>query len=457
MVQGRIASSPVAQDDISNPTPQPPEEEKEKPKRVDADVLIPGRGQPTKDASLVWKKGKILYAGATASLPKEYESLDTVTHVPVLMPGMWDCHVHFLGVNSTNIGRLPLERSSLHGARTAKDLAATLNAGFTSVRELAGYGIDIATAVNEGWLPGPNIYSAGAILSQTGGHADVHDVPYSLVVEKMHEGLPFQVCDGVSDCLKTTRLQVRRGAKVIKVCATGGVLSQIDSPQAPEFSPEELKAIVDEAARTRMVVAAHAHGNEGILAALHAGVKTIEHGSFLDSASIDLMVKNDAILVATRTIIEYGLANPSNFGTPRNYAKLLETAASHKRAYAAAVKAGVKIALGTDIAFSSNDIPLRHGQNGQEFKYAVEAGLSPLDAIEAGTANAPETLGEFMAPKSGQLRQGFDADFIALERSPLDDEEGGVEVLGDPDNVAWVWKGGVCFKEPGKTVSWLQQ
>jgi len=191
------------------------------------------------------------------------------------------------------------------------------------------------------------------------------------------------------------------------------------------------------------------HGKRGIMAALHAGVKTIEHGSFLDEEAIKLMLEKDAMLIATRSIIEFNLGN-SQFLDETQWRKMQETAGSHKKAYAAAVKAGVKIALGTDLGVSSTKIPFRHGMSGKEFKYAVDAGMSPLEAIEAGTANAPLTLGP-QAPVSGQLKKGYDADFIVVSENPLDD----IEVLADPDKITHVWKGGKLQKAPGMPVGLL--
>ena len=179
--------------------------------------------------------------------------------------------------------------SALAGLRSARDVVATLNAGFTSVRELGGYGIDFKAAIDEGWIPGPHIYSAGAVLSQTAGHGDLHSVPLELLHHRMTDGFPLALADGVDEAIKQTRKQIRRGASVIKVCSTGGVMSRIDSPRAAQFTNAELEAIVEEATRTNMVVAAHAHGTSGILAALHAGVKTIEHGSYLTEEAIELM------------------------------------------------------------------------------------------------------------------------------------------------------------------------
>jgi len=224
--------------------------------RIDAKLLIPGRGQPIDDGTLLVEGSKITYAGPRKDVPLPFQALPA-TAVNVLMPGMWDCHLHYMGLDSYKFDEFVLMPQALAGARLARDVAATLNSGFTSVRELAGYGVELAKAIDEGWLQGPTIYSSVSPISQTAGHGDAHGLPLRVVHDAIEHGLPFHLCDGVDECLKAVRVQVRRGAKVIKVCATGGVLSQIDSPNAPEFSGEELRAMVEEAARTDRIVAAH--------------------------------------------------------------------------------------------------------------------------------------------------------------------------------------------------------
>ena len=338
---------------------------------------------------------------------------------------------------------------SLAGARTARDLAATLNAGFTSVRELAGYGVFISKAVNEGWIPGPTIYSSHSIISMTAGHADLHSYPWELVRCKAQEGMPMCVVDGVDECIRAVRQQIRNGAQVIKICATGGVLTLIDYPEQTEFSPAEIRAIVEEAARSDRIVAAHCHGKEGIMNALNAGVKTIEHGSYLDDEAIELMKEKGAMLVATRTVVEFGINHLDQLPDgPRR--KMQQISEAHRMAWAKAIKSGVKNALGSDLGFSMRQVDHQHGMNGREFVLAVKAGMTPLEAIEAGTASAPDTLGP-QAPKTGQLKEGYDADFIALSENPIED----IKVLAESSKITHVWKRGVLCKGPDKLVNIL--
>lgn len=226
---------------------------------------------------------------------------------------------------------------------------------------------------------------------------------------------------------------LRLGARVIKIHASGGVMSQIDDPHLPQFSPEELAAIVDEATRMERVVAAHCHGKRGMMAAIEAGVKTIEHGTYMDEEVADAMKENDVILVPTRYILDFLTREGDRRGMPE-YAKkkLAATAEYHSNGIALAVDKGVKIALGTDIWSTG-----LWGTNGRELLLLTEVGLTPLQAIEAGTAMGPETLGP-QAPKAGQLREGWDADVITVAGNPLDD----ISILSDPANVTAVFKGG---------------
>ena len=364
------------------------------------------------------------------------------------MPGLWDVHVHYFGITSSSLDNLLLLPQPLAGARLAPDLAATLNAGFTSIRELGGYGIELAKAVDEGSIPGPNIYSSGTLLSQTAGHGDLHSHALRSVEEGAHHGLPVHVCDGVDECVKAVRMQIRRGAAVIKVCATGGGTSLIDDVQQPQFSPAELSAIVDEAACGDRIVAAHCHGKRGITAALEAGCKTIEHGSFLDDECVALMREKDAMLVSTRYAIDFAWKNAHGLGE-QAVAKLQIIGEANERSCALAVQSRLRMALGTDLGIINGpDFDHHHGMNAREFVYAVKAGMTPLEAIEAGTANAPASLGP-QAPLSGQIKESYDADLIALSENPLND----ISALTHPDNVSHVWKGGRLFKAPGHAIN----
>ena len=416
--------------------------------RIDAILLIPGRGKPIQNAALVFEGNTIKFVGSRHELPEAYHGTHPIESVPVLMPGLWDCHCHFLGAKKASISSFIINSQAEAGARSAKDVTATLNAGFTSVRELAGYGVDLKPAIDDGWLTGPNIYSSVSPISMTAGHGDGHSLPVERVNESFHHGVPFYICDGVEECIKAVRLQIRRGARIIKICATGGATSLIDSPHGAQFSIQEIRAMVEEAERANMIVAAHCHGTNGILNAIRAGCKTIEHGSFLTDEAIQLMLKNDVMLIATRSIFKWGVKHPELMDEV-SYKKMKQVEESNGHSLTKAIKAGIKIAIGTDLGLSGPETDFHHGTNGLELVYAVEAGMTPLQAIEAGTANAPASLGP-QGPLSGQLKQGYDADFIALSSSPLDD----IRILSNPKNITHVWKGGKLFKSPGKPLFW---
>ncbi|MGH8128264.1 MAG: amidohydrolase family protein [Gammaproteobacteria bacterium] len=411
--------------------------------RIDAELLIPGSGAPISNASLIVKDGRIDWVGPTGDAPTV--SSDTPSFsAPVLMPGMWDCHVHLTGLRGTNLDQAMQVPVPVAVARVVGDAERALNAGFTSVREVGGYGVYLSRVINEGQARGPHIYAAGDLISQTGGHADLHSYSLGCVADYAARDGWLHTCDGEAECLRAVRLQLRRGAKLIKICASGGVLTEYDDPMHQQFSDHELKTIVEEAARAERIVAAHCHGKAGIMAALKAGVRTIEHGTFLDEEAAEAMKEAGAILVATRFVKvrmhEYGQRNGM-----ADYAwrKLLATADRHRQAIELAIKSGVTVACGTDTLTSGPDSALAWGLHGLEPVLLVEAGMTPLQAIEAATATGPLTLGP-QAPKAGRLEAGWDADLCALAKNPVED----IKVLAEPANITHVWKLGHIEKQP---------
>ncbi|OQO09382.1 hypothetical protein B0A48_04780 [Cryoendolithus antarcticus] len=415
---------------------------------VTADLLIPGRGKPLKNSGIHVSGSKIASVGPSATLLAESPDVPS-THVKVLMPGMWDCHVHLLGIHKVSGDAFidAYKNQVLSGARSARDVMLLLDAGFTSVREMAGWGLQLDRAIQEGSLVGPKIYSSNCIISPTGGHADLQDLPVPWMQDMCSHGAPFLTADGPDECMKAVRLQLRAGADVIKICGSGGVGSERDNPIDRQFVDAELKAIVEVATQAQRLVGAHCHGKAGIVAALHAGVKTIEHGSYLDAEAAELMKSKGAVLVATRLIVENAL-KLKDFLSPSGYAKIEAVAKAQWNAMQIAIKKGVTIAIGTDTGVSMPNSIATQGLNGKELYYHVKAGMTELQAIESATANGPLTLGP-RAPKAGQLREGFDADFIALDENPLDD----IEVLIGGKHVTHVWKQGVAYKWPGHAVN----
>jgi len=403
--------------------------------RIVADVLIPGRGEPIDGGTVVMEHAEIAYAGSTADAPPSSPD-DDVVEVPAVLPGLWDCHTHFVGTAVTSLEALATTDLVGAAARAVEDAGKVLDGGITSVRDVGGIGLRLAPVVAEGRMRGPHIYGAGRILSTTGGHGDIHSLPLDFAHELTCNSGFSILCDGVPEVLKAVRTNLRSNAKLIKICASGGVMSEIDHPMHQQFSDEELAAIVGEAARAERVVAAHCHGIAGIKAALRAGVHSVEHGSFLDEEAAETMVEQGTWLVPTRYVCEALLQQEENL--PRYvYEKGQMVSGVHEQAMKIAIAKGVKIAAGCDIFVSGQ----MYGTGSLEVMHLINAGMTDLEAIEAATANGPETLGP-QAPHTGQLRQGYDADVITMDANPLDDRS----VWGDAGRVTGVWQRGVRRK-----------
>jgi imidazolonepropionase-like amidohydrolase len=411
--------------------------------RIEADVLIPGRGDVVKNGCVVFDGATIAYAGPIEGAPKT--SGAKTRSVPVAMPGLWDCHGHLMGLRTADIEEGARTPVAVMAARATADAARCLDAGFTSVREVGGLGIFLAHAIDEGSIPGPHVYAAGGMISPTGGHGDLHSYPLDFTHGVLERTQMSALADGVPECLKAVRGMLRMNARVIKICASGGVASVVDHPMHQEFSDEELRAIVEEAGRAERIVAAHCHGKAGILAALKAGCHTIEHGTYLDEEAADLCLEKKAILVPTRFIIDRLASSAKAMGAPDYILrKIVPVVGRHEEALRLAIRKNVRIAVGTDIITTGVTGYADWGQNGFELTYLEEAGMKPLHAIEAATATAPATLGP-QAPKSGQLKEGYDADVLAVAKDPVRD----LTILTKPQNVRAVWKAGKLVKDLG--------
>jgi imidazolonepropionase-like amidohydrolase len=404
--------------------------------RIEATRLIPGRGPVVDNGVVVIEDHAISYAGPASEAPETTDA--DVVGTDTVMPGMWECHGHFIGIYTANIDETFMTRPQLASMRVTADARRVLDAGFTSVREMGGLGSFLARSIEEGAVVGPHVYGSGSMLSMTAGHGDSHSLDLGAArMLHTHVWGEDNIVDGPDECRAGVRRMLRLGAKVIKIHASGGVLSELDDPHLPQFSKAELEAIVDEATRMERLVGAHCHGKRGIMAALEAGIKTIEHGTFLDDEAADAMVETGAILVPTRFIIDLLIREGDERGMPAYAKKKIEmTAESHGDAIALAIGKGVKIALGTDIWATGV-----WGRNAEELPLLVQCGMTPLQAIEAATANGPATLGP-QAPNSGRLEEGMDADVICVSGDPTND----VSLLADPENVTHVFKGGVRHK-----------
>jgi imidazolonepropionase-like amidohydrolase len=334
-----------------------------------------------------------------------------------VLPGLIDCHVHLtmqLGPNQRL--RLVEDSNPKTGFDAAQRARQTLEAGFTTVRDLGARQPEIIyalrDAVAEGKVPGPRILSVGAILSPTGGHGQLYGYRQDVCTCVQSS---VGVCDGVDGCRRAVRLQVAQGADAIKFAATGGVLSNIRAGVDQQFTTDELTSIIETAHRLGRRVSSHAHGLGGINAALAAGVDSIEHGSFLDDSSVDLFLKHGAFhtptLIAGATVL--GMAQGGVVLTPAQREKALVVGVQIKEALARSYKAGVKISFGTDMGVGE------HGQNAREFALMVEAGMKPVDCIKAATVTAAELLD--VSGETGRVAAGLAADLIAVDGDPTAD------------------------------------
>jgi imidazolonepropionase-like amidohydrolase len=317
-------------------------------------------------------------------------------------------------------------REALHGARNAR---ITLEAGFTTVRNVGARDysdIALRDAINDGDVVGPRILASGPALGITGGHCDENLLP---------PAFHFQgggVADGIEAVQHKVREVIKYGADVIKICATGGVLSKGDDPNASQYTLEEMKAIVADAHRLGRKVAAHAHGAEGVRWASEAGVDSIEHGHFMDDAAIATLKKNGTYLVPTLFLTEYMQQHLDNSGVPEfSRKKMREVAAAAPVNVKKAFAAGVKIAFGTDAAVYP------HGLNAGEFHVYVKLGMTPLAAIQTATLNASDLLG--WKDRVGTIEPSKWADIIAVDGDPTKD----VTIL---EHVKFVMKGGTVYK-----------
>ncbi|WP_454718160.1 amidohydrolase family protein [Caulobacter segnis] len=351
-----------------------------------------------------------------------------------VLPGLIDSHVHLTGEQNPN-GRLQaVTRSAADDALVGAGFARkTLMAGFTTVADLGADNkaiFALREGIKRGDVPGPRVLAAGSAVSVHGGHGDVNG--YS--EEVMHVLRPTSVCSGADDCRRAVREQVWLGADIIKITATGGVLSNTAAGLNQQFSDAELSAIVETAHRMGRKVTAHAHGVDGINSFLKAGGDSIEHGTYLDGESVAAFKKNGAYLVPTLMAGDfvYRVATgPNNFLTPAQTAKALDAGPKMLAMARRAHEGGVKIAFGTDTGVSA------HGDNAGEFALLVRAGLTPLEAIQTATVNAADHFS--LSSEIGSLAAGKSADLIAVKGDPLKD-------VTELQRVTSVIKGGVVYK-----------
>ena len=381
---------------------------------------------------IIWIEGDRIKEVGKASeisgrLPAGVKVID-LSNATVL-PGLIDCHTH-LTMTPYDSGpagmRKSYPRQALTGARNAR---VTLEAGFTTVRNVGANGysdIALRDAINAGDVPGPRMLASGPALGITGGHADNN------FLAPQYNWSDDGVADGVNGVTLKVRQDIKYGADVIKFMATGGVLSEGDNPALAQYSPEEMKAIVDTAHGLDRRVAAHAHGATGIKYAVLAGVDSIEHGSYINDEDIQLMKQHGTYLVPTVYLEDWLMENLQTLGLTPNMiekAKMVLPIAQEHLSHA--FKEGVKVAFGTDAAVYP------HGLNAHEFGKMVSMGMTPLQSIQAATVNAADLIG--WTDRVGTIEEGKFADIIAVQGDPLAD----VRVL---ENVRFVMKGGEVIK-----------
>jgi imidazolonepropionase-like amidohydrolase len=407
---------------------------------IKAGTLIDGTGAaPVKNAVILVQGDRITAIGQNVTIPRGATVIDLSNET--VLPGFIDAHVHLafrtIGDGDwqhAGLTELPGQQALL-GAAHAQ---ATLEAGFTTVRVVGSrYFNDIAlrNAIDAGWVPGPRILGAGPSFGITGGHCDDEDGlrPGATGHES---GIEDGVADGVDAARAAVRYVVKYGADVIKICATGGVLSLTDSVGAQQYSEEEMRAIVETAHLLSRRVAAHAHGTAGIKAAVRAGVNSIEHGSILDSEAVALMVQHGTYLVPTLMAADQAQRLAPRLPPPIA-AKALALAPRVEASFRMALAGGVKIALGTDAGV------YQHGKNAHEFTLMVRFGMTPMQAIQAGTLSAATLLGREY--DVGSLAVGKYADLVAVKGDPLAD----ITVV---EHVDFVMKGGGIYKRDGTFV-----
>ena len=382
----------------------------------------------------------IVENGVISDVVKGYAEVpDTVSFVDLknktVCPGFMDMHVHVEHESGKNRYLERFSQNSSDIALTAvKYCERTLMAGFTSVRDLGGTGVNVSlrNAINRGDIIGPRIYTAEKSIATTGGHAD----PSNGVKDELKgdPGPKDGVINNPADAYKAVRQRYKNGADCIKITATGGVLSVAKDGQGPQFTVEEVKAIVDAANDYGYVTAAHAHGAEGMKRAVLGGIHSIEHGTKMTEEIMDLMMERGTYYVPTISAGKFVArkAKEPGFYPSIIVPKALEIGPKIQETFSNAYKRGVKIAFGTDAGVSY------HGDNAEEFVYMTEVGMSNYEALQTATVNAADLMG--ISEDYGMIVKGKKADIIAMDNNPLDD-------IKSTMNVQFVMKDGIVFKK----------
>jgi imidazolonepropionase-like amidohydrolase len=394
-------------------------------------------GKIRDNQSVLIQGNRISAVGSKSDVEKALngETADSSIKLHTCLPGLMDMHVHLRHENSPNhyIKRF-IQSEADYTLKAANFARITLDAGFTTVRDLGDGSFEtvaLRNAISAGHATGPRIFAAGRSIATTGGHADPTN---GFKPALMGEPTPAQgVVNGPDEAREAVRYRYKRGADVIKITATGGVLSLAKSGQNPQFTLEEVTALIETATDYGMGVAAHAHGVEGMRRAVIAGIRSIEHGTYMNSEIMELMKKHDTFYVPTmlagKFVGEKALIDGYFPEVVRPKAAAIGPVIMET--FTEAHKAGVKIAFGTDSGVSA------HGDNAQEFALMVNGGMSPMQAIQSATIIAADLL--FESENLGQILPGMLADIVAVESDPLQD----ITVL---ENISFVMKDGVVYK-----------
>jgi imidazolonepropionase-like amidohydrolase len=372
---------------------------------------------------------------AEAHIPADAKVVDLSSDW--VLPGLIDCHTH-LEARADKYDPINEVKDTpfMGGFNGVVNANKTLQAGFTSVRDVVSqpfFAVDLRNAINEGYIPGPRVVASGPPLSIPGGHGDMNGFAPAVTNLMYPSERDFAIVDGPEEVRHAVREQVKYGVDVIKILATGGVLSQGDKPGAEQLTYDEMKMAVDTAHAAGRKVAAHAHGAQGIKDAVRAGVDSIEHGSLIDAEGIEMMKQHGTYLVADIYNDDYILGKAVEFGLPKeNVEKEKMVGRLQRENFQKAVEAGVKIAFGTDAGVYP------HGDNAKQFHYMIKFGMTPAGAIRAATQSAAELIDR--SKDVGTLEPGKYADLIAVTSNPLDK----VEVL---EHVSFVMKGGKVYKD----------
>lgn len=389
--------------------------------------IFDGTGSPVADGDLLIEDGRIRDVGAGLDGDEQVD----VTGM-TLLPGLFDCHVH-VTMSGIDVLRRLQRPFSYQFYEAARNLAATLDCGITTVRDAGGADLGIQRAVDDGLIDGPRMRIAITVLSQTAGHGDGWLPSGASISFVPHPGRPAGIVDGPEEMRKKVREIVRAGADVIKVCTSGGVLSPRDSPRHAHFRPDELAALVTEATAAGLPVMAHAQATDGIKNAVRAGIRSIEHGVYLDDEAIDMMLAAGTWLVPT-LVAPFGVLDAVKNGAQlpdSAVAKAQEVIEIHQASFARAVDAGVKVAMGTDSGVGP------HGSNLDELALMAAGGMAPADVLVATTSSAAELLG--FGDHAGSLSPGKRADVVAVAGDPFD-------LAALKQNIRAVYKDGVLVR-----------